>query len=132
MKINRDKLKKNKGLNLRRQRRAHEDNLAMIFMGFILVFLVCHLPRMLLDIHELATMQHYEKCRENGFNEYPLYISISIYISHITLVLSTATNLIIYCSVSPTYRKELRKFFEEINSWLKRITTTNPEDALNN
>ena len=34
-----------------------EDNMAVIFMGFILVFLVCHLPRLLLNIHELATIR---------------------------------------------------------------------------
>ena len=38
-------------------RRKKEDNLAAVFMGFIIVFLVCHLPRLLLNIHELATIR---------------------------------------------------------------------------
>ena len=38
-------------------RRSKEDNMAIIFMGFILVFLICHLPRLLLNIHELVTVQ---------------------------------------------------------------------------
>ena len=38
-------------------RRKKEDNLAVIFMGFIMVFLVCHLPRLCLNIHELATIR---------------------------------------------------------------------------
>jgi hypothetical protein len=44
-------------------RRKKEDNLAGIFMGFIIVFLVCHLPRLLLNIHELATIR-----KERGSN----------------------------------------------------------------
>ena len=43
-------------------RRKKEDNLAAVFMGFIIVFLVCHLPRLLLNIHELATIRYgYDK-----------------------------------------------------------------------
>ena len=32
-------------LTVNESRRKKEDNMAVIFMGFILVFLVCHLPR---------------------------------------------------------------------------------------
>ena len=103
----------------RRQRRLHEDHLAMIFLGFILVFLVCHLPRILLDIHELATHEHYQQCREVRLLDFPFYITISIIISHIALVLSSATNLIIYCSLSSTYRTELYDMFSKIYSDVK-------------
>jgi hypothetical protein len=33
-------------LTVNESRRKKEDNMAVIFMGFILVFLVCHLPRL--------------------------------------------------------------------------------------
>ncbi len=45
------------GVTVNESRRKKEDNLAVIFMGFIIVFLVCHLPRLLLNIHELATIR---------------------------------------------------------------------------
>ena len=32
--------------------------MAVIFMGFILVFLICHSPRLFLNIHELATIRY--------------------------------------------------------------------------
>ena len=37
------------------------------------VFLVCHLPRLLLNIHELATIQHAMACQSAGFNPFPLW-----------------------------------------------------------
>ena len=103
----------------RTQRRKHEDHLAMIFLGFIFVFLICHLPRILLDIHELITRDYYQKCRYYGYRDFPAYITISIVISHVTLVLSSATNLLIYCSLSSTYRKEVCAFFTQTYITLK-------------
>ena len=103
----------------RTQRRKHEDHLAMIFLGFIFVFLVCHLPRILLDIHELITREYYRKCSFYGFRDFPAYISVSIVISHITLVISSATNLLIYCSLSSTYRKEVYSFFSQTYTNIK-------------
>lgn len=38
-------------------RRRIESNLAAIMMGYVLVFLVCHSPRLLLNIHELAIIR---------------------------------------------------------------------------
>ena len=31
-----------------------EDNLAMIFMGIVAVFLLCHFPRIFLGVHEMV------------------------------------------------------------------------------
>ena len=39
------------------RRRIFEDNLAAVCMGFVLVFLMCHLPRLMLNIHELITIE---------------------------------------------------------------------------
>ena len=110
---------RNKPAFSRTQRRKHEDHLAMIFLGFIFVFLLCHLPRILLDIHELVTREHYITCRQFHHHDFPAYISISIFISHVMLVISSATNLLIYCSLSSTYRKEVLDFFAQTYSKIR-------------
>ena len=110
---------RNKPSYSRTQRRKHEDHLAMIFLGFIFVFLVCHLPRILIDIHELITREYYKKCKSYRYYDFPAYITISIVISHVTLVISSATNLLIYCSLSSTYRKEVWTFFTQTYTSLK-------------
>ena len=38
-------------------RRKKEDNMAVIFMGFILVTLICNFPRLVMNIHELWTIR---------------------------------------------------------------------------
>jgi hypothetical protein len=59
-------------------RRKKEDNMAVIFMGFILVFLVCHLPRLLLNIHELFTIENAIKCMEAGHDGFPLWTGVAV------------------------------------------------------
>lgn len=95
-------------------RRKKEDNMAVIFMGFILVFLVCHLPRLLLNIHELATIRHAMECQEAGEKPFPLWSQIAISISHVLLVVNSSTNIFIYCFLSSKFRAECAKLYQSI------------------
>lgn len=95
-------------------RRKKEDNLAAVFMGFIIVFLVCHLPRLLLNIHELATIRHAMECQANGFQGFPLWSGIMISISHLLLAINSATNILIYCCLSSQFRLECKKVFGKL------------------
>ena len=48
----------NNNVNHNNSNNRMESNLAAIMMGYVLVFLICHLPRLLLNIHELATIRY--------------------------------------------------------------------------
>ena len=65
-------------ISVNESRRKKEDNMAAIFMGFIVVFLVCHLPRLLLNIHELFTIEHAIKCMKAGQEPFPLWTGVAI------------------------------------------------------
>ena len=39
-----------------------EDNLAMIFMGIVAVFLLCHFPRIFLGVHEMVIANEVLAC----------------------------------------------------------------------
>ena len=65
-------------ISVNESRRKKEDNMAVIFMGFILVFLVCHLPRLLLNMHELITYQDQQRCMEAGKNPWPIWSIVMI------------------------------------------------------
>ncbi|QQP42186.1 Uncharacterized protein FKW44_016772, partial [Caligus rogercresseyi] len=81
-------------------RSKKEDNLAVIFMAFILVFLICHLPRLLLNIHELLTIADTMECKKRGIYRFSLLSMVSISVSHFLLVVNSSTNIIIYCALS--------------------------------
>ena len=65
-------------ISVNESRRKKEDNMAVIFMGFIVVFLVCHLPRLLLNIHELITIEDAMRCMRAGLIPFPLWSEVMI------------------------------------------------------
>lgn len=97
------------------RRRRFEDNLAAIFMGFVLVFLVCHFPRLLLNIHELITIREAMECTKQNEHGFSLWSLILISISHFLLVLNSSTNILIYCLLSSKFREECSALFRKIS-----------------
>ena len=65
-------------ISVNESRRKKEDNMAVIFMGFIVVFLVCHLPRLLLNIHELITIENAMRCMRAEQIPFPLWSEVMI------------------------------------------------------
>ena len=78
----------------------------MIFMGIILIFLVCHFPRILLSIYELAIIRQSHACEAAGFPPFPVSILVTISVSHFLLVFNSATNMLVYCLLSSRFREE--------------------------
>ena len=104
------------------RRRIFEDNLAAVCMGFVLVFLVCHFPRLLLNIHELITIEEAMKCGDNGHHPFSVWSMVTISISHFLLVLNSATNILVYCLLSSKFREECSKIFGGKNPLFRRRT----------
>ena len=65
--------------------------LATIFMGYILVFLVCHSPRLMLNIYELFTIRQAMECQSVGLDAFPLWPQVS---SHANNLLFLSVNLL--------------------------------------
>ena len=53
-------------------RRRMEDNLAMIFMGIVAVFLLCHFPRIFLGLHEMVIAKESLACSDLSDIQYSL------------------------------------------------------------
>ena len=81
----------------------------MVFSGIIIIFLVCHFPRIILNILELATIQRSQVCQEAGLPMFSLWSLIMISVSHLLLVFNSATNMIVYCLLSSKFRAECVK-----------------------
>ena len=96
------------------RRRHFEDNLAAIFMAFVLVFLICHMPRLLLNIHELITIKEAMLCSQRNERPFSLWSMITISVSHFLLVINSSTNILVYCLMSSKFREECRSIFRTI------------------
>lgn len=58
-------------------RRKQEDNLAIVFMGIVLVFLVCHTPRNLLSLAEMAMVHNSIACNKNRQHGFPIWVLVT-------------------------------------------------------
>ena len=57
-------------------RRKQEDNLAVVFMGIVLIFLICHAPRNLLSMIEMFLIRGAIECSNAGFEKFPVWAYI--------------------------------------------------------
>ena len=48
------------------KRRKVEDRLALLFMGIVALFLVCHFPRILLNFYEMVVIEGAMECSKQG------------------------------------------------------------------
>lgn len=118
----------NSTLNPNENRRKVEDNLAMVFMGIILAFLICHLPRILLDIHEMLTLARANLCKSGGYRRtFPPWSHVAIHISHLLLAVNAATNMIIYCLLNTRFREEVARVWWQKIRCRKREVQENSE-----
>lgn len=69
-------------------RRKQEDNLAIVFMGIVLVFLVCHTPRNLLSLAEMAMVHNAIACTKNGQHGYPIWVLVTTSIRYLSIIRS--------------------------------------------
>ena len=102
-------------------RRQKEDNLAVIFMGIVIVFLVCHFPRIFLSLHEMLVIRKTMACSRVGYYSFPLWALLFAQFSHILLVLNSSMNSVIYCMVSSKYREQALKYLHIVKSSCGRI-----------
>lgn len=67
---------------IKKERLKKEDHLSTIFMGYVLVFLVCHTPRLALNFYELTAIrrglecERFVKIRANLLEYSVLYILV--------------------------------------------------------
>ena len=99
-------------------RRKNEDSLAVVFMIIIFIFLICHAPRIILDIHELMTIKQSEYCNQKGAFSYSAWSVILLSVSHFLLVVNSSVNMIVYCLLGSRFRKEIRKMFDTFKCWI--------------
>ena len=82
-----------------------------LYSNFILL-LVTNLPRVILDIHEAATIRIAQRCGEAGKDQFALWSMLCLSVAHFLLVLNSSLNVVIYCFTSSQFRTELVKIFD--------------------
>ena len=120
-----DEEEKNNRKKIKKERLKKEDHLSTIFMGYVLVFLICHTPRLALNFYELTAIRRGLECERFVFNifqsesyfdfinkiemiawhcynfrlkeaMFPVYVEHLLCINDLLLVINSSINFLIY------------------------------------
>ena len=94
---------------LQKEKHTSEEKLFFIFSSISLLFLVCHLPRFILDIDEAIFQKESIECTEAGYSVAPLWALQLGDISNLFLTINSSLNSAIYCLLSRKYRSQAKK-----------------------
>ncbi|TRY69570.1 hypothetical protein TCAL_07634 [Tigriopus californicus] len=99
--------------NQRRQtvQQKNENGLAIILVGIVLVFMVCHASRFFLAFYHVSVSETTQRCLEseprNADSEPPEWLYIVSAINHLMLMINSSVNFLIYCAVGSRFRNAL-------------------------
>ena len=92
-----------------KEKHTSEEKLFIIFSSISLLFLVCHLPRFILDLDEaIYRKKSIVECIEAGYRPAPFWAIQFGNISNLFLTINSSLNSAIYCLLSRKYRRQAR------------------------
>jgi len=100
--------------NCKRRKRAEEVRQAMVLFGVVIVFFMCHILRIILDLEELISYEDLnetiEKAQNNGevCEGVQFWTMITTDISHFLIIVNASINFFIYCFLSKQFRGALK------------------------
>lgn len=90
-----------------------EMNMFLVLLCIVVIFVCCHVPRVIIDIWEFSLVESIVQCNDlflSGEMSHPFHPSKWIeclnHVSHFTGILSSCTNFLIYSFIGHNFRKE--------------------------
>ena len=81
---------------------------AIILHAIVIVFVLCHALRIILNINEWIMMEDNIKAREMGCPNIQLWSTLAAPVSHLFLQINSAANFFIYSTFNATFAKVLK------------------------
>ena len=104
------------------ERKANEAKHAVILFIIVLLFFICHAPRVIINIHEFVYLDLLKSGMENDCDKYPILAFIFTSISNFLLTLNSSSNFYIYCFMCSTFRSVLYDWIVDIKTFFHNLT----------
>lgn len=101
------------------KRRKVEDRLALLFMGIVALFLVCHFPRILLNFYEMVVIESAMECANQGKRAFDVWAMIMTSVSHFLLVFSSSINILFYSVFNAQFRTTAKRLLDQSGLWIR-------------
>ena len=102
-----------------------ELNLATVLICIVVVFIICHVPRIILNCTELFMLDTILSCPDTFTPPNWNYCLASV--NHALLIINASINFIIYTSVGDNFKKSLKQMMSRLSLTitLSRVQTYN-------
>ena len=117
-----------------KQNRRNLSNSARTLSAIVIMYIVCNLPRLLLNVSEyLYQAEIYRDYSDCGCVIIQAWFEVSIRLSHFLLTINSSGNFIIYWSVGEQFKstlaRQLRRISTKIKSGFSRRANSNRVDV---
>ena len=102
---------------------SQERSLFLTFFFLTITFLFCHMPRILMNIHELHLNKNVVMCKEEYNRPYlqPAWVLYVSSVEKLLLILNSSINFVYYCICGKTFRQHMCKLFFGWTGWCVKV-----------
>ena len=96
--------------------KAEEMRQAIVLFAIVILFVICHVLRIVLNINEVVT---YEENLASGKNDclgFSYWSLITGAISHLLITVNSSTNFFIYCFMSTPFRTKFIAYTKKVST----------------
>ena len=123
LKIAEDRQRKISNISFR-ERSAHEHDSAKVLGGIVLLFMICHSLRLLLNFYEMIFIKHVLDCISSKQVGFPTWFFITKSFSDLMIIINSSVNVIIYGTFHSAARSQILMYKGKILSFLTYTTKT--------
>ena len=94
---------------------TNDLSLAPILFGVVIVFVICNVLRVFLNMYDFSDMEKILNCEEKGLGRMtPPSMTCVVYVSHLLLMVNSSVNFLVYCVAGSKFRTILYQHLSSV------------------
>ena len=104
-----------------KERSVQENDSARVLGGIVVVFMICHSLRLLLNFYEMILIKNVLSCVQNKQNGFPKWFLITKSFSALMLIINSSVNVVIYGCLNSKAKSQMLTFKESISNMFSSV-----------
>ena len=108
-----------------KERSVHEHDSIKVLVGIVVVFMICHSLRLILNFYEMILIKNVLDCIKDKRDGFPVWFLITKSFSALMLIVNSSVNMIIYGYLNSGARTQILGYKHRIINILSRSNSNN-------
>ena len=91
----------------KKRQQSLEKDWAKVLIGIVVIFIICHTFRVIIEIDNMIVSEKTEFCYKAGKSSFTLWSIIVDPLSEVMMILNSSINMLIYTCLSANFRKHI-------------------------